>query len=248
MIISPYDNNARKSAALGFIASVKPLEGLDLIDSSNDIPLSTLLSAHGTSLRKLALHESIKLNEFQELLSLAELDQIGKCCPLLEDLTIYVGNDELDDLRRMISALAILPNLYILTIYIKIGSFGKQTELPCMSANKAEEISDGVQKKKNPLDPVDDDCWLENIWSVLRTEKRRHKTPTLQELHTKIRKPPRTIGVGFRYPWIETYFIAKQSERDDRPDEILVQEVKSSSDGKCGSLGTKTIPQIIVEN
>jgi len=254
--IDLYNRDAIKLAVLklavsGYIASAKPLQTLSLKNWRKDIPLSTILSAHGKTVQTLALHETENINEPQGLLSLTELDQIAQCCPFLEDLTLDVGDRGLDHMLAMISALAKLPKLSVLRIYIPLGIAGEAAQTPWGLLEKEKSSLDVGSHKRNPLSPLDDACWLENFWSILRTEKLRYRTPALQEFHVKIGEWESKMGQGFPAPWViwessnRRYLIAKPSERDDTPDELSVQEMKSIPYGKLGSVETKVIPQIV---
>jgi hypothetical protein len=86
--LSYYNYETASVAVKSFVEACEPLESLKLTDRGEAIPLSTILSTHGRTLRKLALHETESVEEQRKSLTFDELRKIGQHCPLLEDFTL----------------------------------------------------------------------------------------------------------------------------------------------------------------
>jgi len=75
----------------------------------------------------------------------------------------------------------------------------------------------------------------------------------LKELHVKVGEWEREMGGGYPAAWViweasnRRYIIAKPSERDDRPDDIVVRTIQSSQGGPRdeGTVETRTVPPVL---
>lgn len=81
----------------GYLATCAPLETLSLWSWMGVISIDTILK-HGTTLKKLELHEreAQTLNCRRGLLSVEDVRRIGKECPHLEDLTLDMDREDAD--------------------------------------------------------------------------------------------------------------------------------------------------------
>jgi hypothetical protein len=81
------------------------------------------------------------------------------------------------------------------------------------------------------------DFWIEDIWSVLRYEKKARRTAPLKELRVKVGEWDKSAFRTYFDGWHEWHqkncceVLAMRGERDDRPDEILVQRTAPSASG-----------------
>jgi hypothetical protein len=223
-----------------FLACCNSLESLEIRDRGDTIPLSTILSVHGNSLKKLVLHEteSANMSDETQVLTLHDAQAIGRNCPLLEDLTIDAINDSSPEaFQQSFALLATFPKLSVLRIYVPLGIAEEAARTPFVFLDDEEVKLETEQHQANPFNPLQDPLFLENSWAFLRSEKEKNGTSPLRELHLKVGEWEREMGSGFPAGWIiweashRRYFIARPSERDDRPDEILVQTIESNRIG-----------------
>jgi hypothetical protein len=62
--------------------------------------------------------------------------------------------------------------LTTIEVYIPLGIANEAARTPWMFLDEEEANAEAEQHRKNPFNPMDEACWLENTWSVLRGEKR----------------------------------------------------------------------------
>jgi len=180
---------------LRFLEHCNPLESLSLTNRCGKVPISSILDCHGSSLRTLALHETEEpeRNVPGDRVSVDDLEMIGRCCPQLVDLAMDIDYSQIEDPEPTIwLALARLPRLVTLRIYIGIGSTCHR-ELQCLigflGSNTTlinQGMDKGLQSSFINSPRQEDGLRIENIWSILRHEKRVNNTTPLQELHIKV--------------------------------------------------------------
>ncbi|KAF7509912.1 hypothetical protein GJ744_007226 [Endocarpon pusillum] len=81
----------------GYLATCAPLETLSLWSWMGVVSIDAILK-HGTTLKKLELHEreASIFNDRRRLLSVEDVRRIGKGCPHLEDLTLDLDREDAD--------------------------------------------------------------------------------------------------------------------------------------------------------
>lgn len=219
-----------------FLMYCNPLESLSLTNRCGRISLPTVLANNGPALRSLSLHETETsiLGEPRETLHLTQIEEIRRMCPLLEDLTLDLDRASSPDSKKAIlSKLAKFPRLSVIRIYFDLGIAEEAARTPWVFLDEDEAEAEVAAHQANPFHPFKDTCWLENIWSFLRNDKKEHGTVPLRELHIKVGEWEREIGAGYPAGWIiwessnRRYYIATASERDDLPNEISVQVMSS---------------------
>jgi hypothetical protein len=79
-----------------FLETCKPLERLCVSNSLGQLSFERWLSRHGGTLHKLELHdtETYDLSRPRPIYSLEVIQQISEICPLLENLTIDLGQSD----------------------------------------------------------------------------------------------------------------------------------------------------------
>jgi hypothetical protein len=103
----------------------------------------------------------------------------------------------------------------------------------------------------NPFNPIEDSCWLENAWSLLRHEKKENGSVALKELHVKIGEWEREMSAGYPAGWVvweaanRRYFLATPHERDDQPDDINVYIKGTKPYSNVDSHEIRRIPEFV---
>lgn len=218
-----------------FLCWCKPLEGLELSYRGDPgVPsLDVILFHHGRSLNTLALHEPETVSLVQPTLSVEELREIGRRCPLLEDLAIDIVDLDSGNLKATLGALATVPNLQIIRLCVPLGIAEEEARTPWMFLDEEEAEHEAMQHRKRPFSPLGNEKWLENTWAVLRDEKKKCGSKRLRELHVKVGEWEREVGIGYPAGWViweasnRRYFVARENERDDKKDEIVVEVFQS---------------------
>jgi len=84
------------AAASSYIENCAPLETLSLWTWMKIVPLSTILSRHGPTLKTLQLHEreATRVSEPRGLLSAENIKSIRDACPRLKDLTFDMDRED----------------------------------------------------------------------------------------------------------------------------------------------------------
>ena len=220
-----------------FLTCCKPLESLSLTNRGTHLQLAVILANNGPALRSLALHEieTSSPGEPRATLSISDIEEIRRLCPLLENLTVDLDRaSSADSKKAVLSELAKFPRLSIIGIYFDLGVAEEAARTPWVFLDDDEVKAEAASHQANPFHPFKDSGWLENMWSVLRRDKREYGAIPLRELHVKVGEWERERGGGYPAGWViweashRRYYIAKASERDDRPDEISVQVMGST--------------------
>jgi hypothetical protein len=103
----------------------------------------------------------------------------------------------------------------------------------------------------SPFNPIEDSCWLENAWSLLRHEKKENGSVALKELHAKIGEWEREMSAGYPAGWVvweaanRRYFLATPHERDDQPDDINVYIKGTKPYSNVDSHEIRRIPEFV---
>jgi hypothetical protein len=155
------------AAASRYIENCAPLETLSLWTWMRIIPLSTILSRHGPTLKTLQLHEreTTRVSEPRRLLSAENIESIRDACPRLKDLTFDMDreNSKLKVGRRGKNALTLNvlstfgPQLDKVQIYFDLGLMSMMMDLDSDSDSNEEEDEendvpeehDGTQPEKS---------------------------------------------------------------------------------------------------
>ena len=107
-----------------FLLSCNPLKSLSIKGSFNMISLLEILLRHGSTLRKLSLHESESpsLERPRQVLSQIQLAHIQKVCPLLEDIEVDINRSSDGKVEQaLFFSLAGLPKLKTVQLYVDLG-------------------------------------------------------------------------------------------------------------------------------
>lgn len=214
-----------------FLSSCKPLETLSIRDGASWLPLLEIVLFHGNTLRTLILHDTEQASSDwpREPISLQGIQKLRQNCHVLEDITI--DGDKLatgEALNDILSALAAFPYLHTIRIYLPLGVAEEAARTPHIFLDEDETRAEIEALRKNPSNSIEDSCWLEEAWSLLRYEKNKNGSCLLKELHVKVGEWEREISGGYPAGWViweaanRRYFVATPHERDDRPDDIDV--------------------------
>jgi hypothetical protein len=182
-----------------FLTICKPLQSLSIDTWFKTLAFADILPHHGSTLRKLYLHDT------EAILPMTLLKDIRDHCTELQDFELDMKRSSDGKAEaELLSALSTFPKLRIVRLNISPGITGVHyAENPFWT--------------KNP-------GWLERMWVLLSPLR-------LEELHVKIGKWDNMWWGGGRYisyDWGEEEgeswrcVWARRSERDDRPDEIMV--------------------------
>jgi hypothetical protein len=212
-----------------FLQTCSPLQKLSVTDGANYIPLSTI-SLHGVTLRSLILHEvESASSNVSRSISVQEVQWLSESCKLLEDITIDAGKISTgQSLNEILSTLAIFPLLTTIRIYISLGVAEEAARTPHLFLDDDETLAEIEAHRSKPFNPIEDSCWLENAWALLRYNKKKNCSRPLKELHVKVGEWEREMSGGYPAGWViweaanRRYFTATPHERDDRPDDINV--------------------------
>ncbi|KAG0651978.1 hypothetical protein D0Z07_1213 [Hyphodiscus hymeniophilus] len=210
-----------------FLQTCAPLESLSIRDGAKYIPLS-IISSHGATLRRLVLHEvESATSYFGWSISVRDVQRLSESCRVLEDITIDARKTSNGQgLNEILSTLATFPLLHTIRIYIPLGVAEEAARTPHIFLDEYETSLEIEAHRKKPFNPIEDSCWLENAWSLLRHEKKKSGSTPVKELHVKVGEWEREMSGGYPAGWViweaanRRYFIATPHERDDRPDDI----------------------------
>ncbi|KAL0581768.1 hypothetical protein V5O48_000245 [Marasmius crinis-equi] len=115
-------HDERKSAVMGFICSLRPLQSLSIINYFEYIDMPTILQLHGSSLQSISLHEVESPDGTRSVLTSDQLNGIRTGAPNLESLTIDVNRTIREkDEKRVYAALSSFTSLTQITLYYDLG-------------------------------------------------------------------------------------------------------------------------------
>jgi hypothetical protein len=225
----PTDNPGFYSMMNDFLRSCSRLESLCLTNWTKNLPLSTICQ-HRSTLRSLALHE-VEYPNFELPLSIShsDLQLIKQNFEKLEDLTIDAGEIMMgQDLDEILTSLAMFPLLRTIRICIPLGVADEANRTPYIFLDEDETRAEIEAHKAKPFSPINDPCWLENAWSLLRHEKRKNGSKPLRKLQFLVGEWERDRYGANPAGWLiweaanRRYYTITPHERCDRPDDINV--------------------------
>jgi len=161
-----------------FLLSCNPLKCLSIKGSFSMISLLEILLRHGSTLRKLSLHESEtpSLKRPRQVLSQIQLAHIQKVCPLLEDIEVDINRSSDGKVEQaLFSSLAGLPKLKTVQLYVDLG-------IAHIASSQDDPLPPHTENPFHPENPG----WLERIWSSLQSEKEKQSSVPLKYLDVKI--------------------------------------------------------------
>lgn len=97
----------------------------------------------------------------------------------------------------VLSTLATFPLLHTIRIYIPLGVAEEAARTPHIFLDEDETRAEIEAHRTNPFNPIEDSCWLENAWSLLRHEKKKNGHTPLKELHIKVGEWEREMSGGY---------------------------------------------------
>lgn len=237
-----------------FLATCKPLESLEIKDRQSYASLAPILNFHGDTLKKLAFHDTESSNQSHQPrpLSYADIKEICRRCPLLEDLTIDMKKGSPSETcKAILCLLATIPRLSIIRLHIPLGVAEEAARTPWVVLDEEEARQEETAHKRNPYSPFQSQQWLENSWSLLDSEKKKNGTGKVKELHVKVGEWDRVLGSGYPAGWLvweaanRRYFVATAPERDDVEDHINVHVMKAGLMGDLiESWEVKRLPKV----
>ena len=254
-----YGGEQVKDVAQAYISEVAPLESLSLWSWMGVVPLETVLSRHGKTLRTLQLHEretsTDGVQTRREILSEDDLVNIKYQCPLLRDFTFDIDRHskslkprtELDRDANKWETIASM-NLDKLQVYYDLG-IGTMTYAYGVECGSDEEEyysdTDGAdlsgrsppakrQKKViyRPSTHESIEAMVKELWKRIYGSR---SNTTGRALDVKFGEWERKIGVGYPASWVleesaqKTFWLVRPSERDDQLGECSVQMRSRSS-------------------
>lgn len=135
----------------GFLSKLPPLSELELQGWHSRISIGSIARRHGSRLRRL------HFNGFSLLWQHAnkkEILQLGKYCPLLEELTIPVQRSKGDKKEvALYKALGTIPSLQYLDLWLEVSPAALYREDECL----AVPIKYSAGTRESPTDPSFDD-------------------------------------------------------------------------------------------
>ncbi|KAL1744997.1 hypothetical protein HDZ31DRAFT_37347 [Schizophyllum fasciatum] len=197
-----------------FLALLRPLECLSIMNLHDLRPLQAVLLHHGPRLRKLHLHEMelpIGNGPTRRTLTPEQLAVINRACYCLEDFALDLDRTPAHTYEDDVcAALAQFPALRKLTLHLDLG-LGRFThrERVCAEAYTPLNASHAVE-----------------AWHFV--QQRKVGVP-LEELVVCVGEQDRELGWGYPATWMvrehdeRRYFRVIPHERDDRPGEVIVQ-------------------------
>jgi hypothetical protein len=236
-------HDSLNAAVQTYLLEIAPLESLSLWSWMEVIPLTTILSRHGQTLRTLQLHERETTanhgRQLRKLLTFEDLEAIRTGCPNLRDLTIDIDRytEKLDpqvELDHYADKLRILAsmNLDKLQIYYDLGIARLdrsrnwvQDEIPhdedsSSPASPPQPDRKRVKRSRGPqfLNPStyqDIEPFVKELW---RTIFGGRPNSTSRALDVKFGEWERKMGIGYPARWV-----LKEGEKKTywvvRPDE-----------------------------
>lgn len=236
-----------------FLYTCSPLQSLKVTDGAIHLPLS-VISPHANTLRTLVWHntEMAGSEASSYAISLREVQELSERCHILEDITIDAEKLSVEGgMNEILAALAAFPLLHTIRIYIPLGVAEEAARTPHMFLDEDETRAEIEAHCRNPFNPMEDSCWLENAWSLLRHEKKKNGSRPLMELHVKVGEWEREMSSGYPAGWVvweaanRRYFIATPHERDDRPNDINIYTKGTKPYSNVDSHEIRRIPEFV---
>ncbi|KAN0095825.1 hypothetical protein V8E51_016536 [Hyaloscypha variabilis] len=189
-----------------FLACCSSLESLTLTDRQSRVDLSAILANHGTSLRKLHLHESERVTAEgppdHHSLNFDEIREVRNWCPELEEFTVDLDRYPTSKATyKILQELARFEKLQKLTLYFPLGlkDMSSHSNLPPLLDFPYPQRSHF--HPDSYFDRTKSGAWLESIYSFLLHQKQVHNTVPLKELRVKLGEWERRSPVSLAAPW-----------------------------------------------
>ena len=217
---SRYERRARALEA--FILSCRPLESFEIVGAAGceflvDVP--GIMKHHGPSLKHLSIFErDIQfINGPEHDLIISELKDMLKFCPHLQEIGIDLYTSRNGSRERDV--------FNVVTQFSECRVLRLKSTSPLDVRDPPNETYD-MRYGHNPFRR---DFWIANMWSFIRAGRRQKGFQPIEEMHLITGSGTKTLPSKMRS---QLTLVARQSARDDRPDEIVVEWPEYGSRGE----------------